>query len=74
MPVPTTTGGSVPLKVVATISFGAGPAQIQRFKERAGAGLALRRFVEAVEEGALLGEDEARAFCLHPFPFTLLTF
>jgi multidrug efflux pump subunit AcrB len=33
MPVPTTTGGSVPLKVVATISFGAGPAQIQRFNQ-----------------------------------------
>ncbi|HEX8063561.1 MAG TPA: efflux RND transporter permease subunit [Allosphingosinicella sp.] len=33
MPVPTTAGGSVPLKVVATISFGAGPAQIQRFNQ-----------------------------------------
>jgi multidrug efflux pump subunit AcrB len=33
MPVPTTTGGSVPLKVVASISFGAGPAQIQRFNQ-----------------------------------------
>jgi multidrug efflux pump subunit AcrB len=33
MPVPTTTGGSVPLKVVAEISFGAGPAQIQRFNQ-----------------------------------------
>ena len=33
MPVPTTTGGSVPLKVVAGISFGAGPAQIQRFNQ-----------------------------------------
>ncbi len=33
MPVPTTTGGSVPLKVIASISFGAGPAQIQRFNQ-----------------------------------------
>jgi multidrug efflux pump subunit AcrB len=33
MPVPTATGGSVPLKVVADISFGAGPAQIQRFNQ-----------------------------------------
>jgi multidrug efflux pump subunit AcrB len=33
MPVPTTAGGSVPLKVVASISFGAGPAQIQRFNQ-----------------------------------------
>ena len=30
LPVPTTTGGSVPLKVVANISFGAGPVVIQR--------------------------------------------
>lgn len=33
MPVPTSSGGSVPLKVVADISFGAGPAQIQRFNQ-----------------------------------------
>ena len=30
LPVPTTSGGSVPLKVVAQISFGAGPVVIQR--------------------------------------------
>ncbi len=30
LPVPTTTGGSVPLKVVADIRFGSGPIQIQR--------------------------------------------
>ena len=30
MPVPTATGGSVPLKVIADISFGAGPSSIQR--------------------------------------------
>jgi multidrug efflux pump subunit AcrB len=33
LPVPTNTGGSVPLKVVADISFGAGPTQIQRFNQ-----------------------------------------
>jgi multidrug efflux pump subunit AcrB len=30
LPVPTTTGGSVPLKLVARISFGAGPTRIER--------------------------------------------
>ena len=30
LPVPTTSGGSVPLKVVAEISFGSGPVSIQR--------------------------------------------
>jgi multidrug efflux pump subunit AcrB len=30
LPVPTTFGGSVPLKVVASIEFGSGPVQIQR--------------------------------------------
>jgi multidrug efflux pump subunit AcrB len=30
LPVPTTSGGSVPLKLVAEIGFGAGPTQIQR--------------------------------------------
>ena len=33
MPVPTTGGGSVPLKVVADISFGAGPSVIQRINQ-----------------------------------------
>ena len=33
MPVPTTSGGSVPLKVVADISFGAGPSIIQRINQ-----------------------------------------
>ena len=33
MPVPTTSGGSVPLKVVAEISFGAGPSIIQRINQ-----------------------------------------
>lgn len=33
MPVPAANGGSVPLKVIADIEFGAGPAQIQRFNQ-----------------------------------------
>ena len=33
MPVPTTSGSSVPLKVVADISFGAGPSIIQRINQ-----------------------------------------
>jgi len=33
LPVPTTTGGSVPLQRVADIRFGAGPTQIQRFNQ-----------------------------------------
>jgi len=33
LPVPTTNGGSVPLKVIADIGFGAGPTQIQRFNQ-----------------------------------------
>ncbi|MBB3982540.1 multidrug efflux pump subunit AcrB [Sphingobium fontiphilum] len=33
MPVPTASGGSVPLKVVADISFGAGPTQIRRYNQ-----------------------------------------
>ena len=33
MPVATVNGGSVPLKVVADIHFGAGPTQIRRFNQ-----------------------------------------
>ena len=33
LPVPTTSGGSVPLKVIAEISFGAGPSTIQRINQ-----------------------------------------
>ncbi len=33
MPVPTANGGSVPLKVVADISFGAGPSAIRRYNQ-----------------------------------------
>ena len=34
LPVPTARGGSVPLKVVADISFGAGPTEIRRFNQQ----------------------------------------
>ncbi|MPT49169.1 MAG: efflux RND transporter permease subunit [Sphingobium sp.] len=33
MPVPTSTGGSVPLQLVADISFGAGPTEIRRYNQ-----------------------------------------
>lgn len=33
LPVPTSAGGSVPLKVVADISFGAGPTEIRRYDQ-----------------------------------------
>jgi len=33
MPVPTTSGASVPLRLVADISFGAGPTQIRRYNQ-----------------------------------------
>ena len=39
LPVATTTGGSVPLKVVADISFGDGPTQIQRTNQTRRVGL-----------------------------------
>ncbi len=34
LPVPTARGGTVPLKVVADISFGAGPTEIRRFNQQ----------------------------------------
>ncbi len=34
LPVPTTTGGSVPLSRVAEITFGSGPVQIQRYNQQ----------------------------------------
>ena len=50
LPVPTATGGAVPLKRVAEIRFGAGPTQIQRFNQ------SRRVFVGAdLAEGALQG-------------------
>ncbi|MEI6419421.1 MAG: efflux RND transporter permease subunit, partial [Sphingomonadales bacterium] len=34
LPVPTSRGGTVPLKVVADVSFGAGPTEIRRFNQQ----------------------------------------
>src|SRR3546814_8246464 len=33
LPVPTTSGGSVPLKVVADVSFGSGPPETRRYNQ-----------------------------------------
>ncbi|MGI8942938.1 MAG: efflux RND transporter permease subunit [Qipengyuania sp.] len=50
LPVQTATGGSVPLKRVAEISFGAGPTQIQRYNQ------ARRVFISAdLTEGTVKG-------------------
>ncbi len=55
LPVPTTSGGSVPLSRVAAISFGSGPTQIQRYNQNR------RIFVGAdLAPGAAKGDvDEA---------------
>ncbi len=34
LPVPTTRGGAVPLKVVAKVSFGAGPTEVRRYNQQ----------------------------------------
>jgi multidrug efflux pump subunit AcrB len=54
LPVPTTKGTTVPLKVVATIGFGAGPSQIRRFNQE-------RRVVLGADlaPGALPGTERA---------------
>jgi len=55
LPVPTSTGGSVPLSRVATISFGSGPTTIQRHNQ------ALRIFVGAdLAEGVVKSEADAK--------------
>jgi multidrug efflux pump subunit AcrB len=59
LPVPTSKGTTVPLKVVADIGFGAGPSQIQRFNQE-------RRIVVGADlvPGALSGEERAKAMQL----------
>jgi len=56
MPVPTSRGTTVPLKVVADISFGAGPSQIERYNQE-------RRVVVGADlaPGAISGEERAKA-------------
>ena len=52
LPVPTATGGSVPLRVVADIGFGAGPSEIDRFNQE-------RRTVISADlaPGGIAGEE-----------------
>lgn len=59
LPVPTTRGTTVPLKVVADVSFGVGPSQIQRFNQE-------RRIVISADlaPGAVAGEQRAKVMLL----------
>ena len=51
LPVPTVTGGSVPLKAIADIGFGSGPSQLRRFNQQD------RIVVSAdLKEGVVAGE------------------
>ena len=51
LPVPTSSGGAVPLKAVAEITFGEGPAAIRRYNQ------SRRIFIEAdMQPGAALGD------------------
>jgi hydrophobe/amphiphile efflux-1 (HAE1) family protein len=49
LPVPTTNGGSVPLKAVADISFGEGPTRVRRYNQ------SRRLFIDADLKGKELG-------------------
>jgi len=59
LPVQTSRGTTVPLKVVADIGFGAGPSQIQRYNQE-------RRIVISADlaPGAVSGEERARIMAL----------
>jgi multidrug efflux pump subunit AcrB len=59
LPVPTTRGTSVPLKVVAEIGFGAGPSEIKRFNQE-------RQAVVSADlaPGALTGEEHKKVMAL----------
>ncbi|WP_340265581.1 efflux RND transporter permease subunit [Sphingobium mellinum] len=54
MPVPTVNGGSVPLKVVAQVEFGAGPTQINRYNQ-------IRRIVAGADLAPDVVSSEAMA-------------
>jgi len=62
LPVPTITGGSVPLKVVAQIRFGSGPSQIDRYNQK-------RRISIGADlvPGAVAGTERAR---VEQLPYT----
>jgi multidrug efflux pump subunit AcrB len=55
LPVPTTKGTTVPLKVVADISFGAGPSQIRRYNQE-------RRVIIGADlaPGAISGQERSK--------------
>ncbi|WP_454886414.1 efflux RND transporter permease subunit [Sphingomonas oryzagri] len=55
LPVPTASGGSVPLSVIANISFGAGPSEIKRYNQE-------RRVVITADltPGAVSGEERKK--------------
>ena len=55
LPVPTSRGTTVPLKVVATVGFGAGPSQIKHYNQE-------RRIVVDADlaPGAVSGEEQAK--------------
>ncbi|WP_294394914.1 efflux RND transporter permease subunit [uncultured Sphingomonas sp.] len=55
LPVPTSAGGSVPLRVVADIGFGAGPSKIERYNQE-------RRTIISADlaPGAISGEERAK--------------
>jgi hydrophobe/amphiphile efflux-1 (HAE1) family protein len=50
LPVPTSTGGTVPLKAVADISFGEGPTRVRRYNQ------SRRLFIDADLKGKELGD------------------
>jgi len=59
LPVPTATGGAVPLKAVADISFGEGPAAIRRYNQ------SRRVFIESdTQPGAVLGDTMDKVHAL----------
>ena len=60
LPVPTSSGGSVPLKAVAEIGFGSGPTTIQRF-EPASPPVDRRRPRAGRGRGRRVGEDQRAA-------------
>ncbi|PTQ12782.1 ABC transporter permease [Sphingomonas oleivorans] len=62
LPVPTISGGSVPLKVVADIGFGEGPSQLRRYNQT-------RRLVIGADlaSGAISGEEMKKVLALPAF-------
>jgi multidrug efflux pump subunit AcrB len=59
LPLPTASGGSVPLSVVADIGFGAGPSQIERFNQE-------RRIIISADlaPGAVSGDERTKIMAL----------